>query len=256
MNQPNIKKVLNLYLTAGYPDHTASRDLLQALLDHPEVDMIELGMPYSDPLADGPVIQEASQVALQAGMNMQRYFTLLEEVENRRNIPVIFMGYFNNVLQYGVEQFVTLCARHGIDSCIIPDLPPEIYVKQYQPIFTKADIGLNFLVTPQSSTETIRLADALSHRFIYLVSAGSTTGNAIDDKDALRAYLSRIGAMHLRSPRLVGFGISNHVQYQAAIASADGVIIGSALLEYLAKHRFDPQSITEFIQTIRYDHST
>ncbi|MDX1479145.1 MAG: tryptophan synthase subunit alpha [Saprospiraceae bacterium] len=256
MNSAPNKTILNLYLTAGYPDQATSRTLLQALLDHPEVDMIELGMPYSDPLADGPVIQHASQVALESGMTMSGYFELLGSVHNRRQIPVIFMGYFNNVLQYGVEQFVKHGVSCGMDSCIIPDLPPEVFQHDYQSLFADAGTGLNFLVTPQSTDRAIRLADALSHRFIYLVSAGSTTGNTTTDRKHLSEYLRRIDAMQLKSSRLVGFGISGHEEYRVASEYADGVIIGSALLRHLAARQFDPSSIHAFIQTIRYDHTT
>ncbi|MDX1407823.1 MAG: tryptophan synthase subunit alpha [Saprospiraceae bacterium] len=249
-------KILNLYLTAGYPDSRTSRSLVQALLDHPAVDMIELGMPFSDPLADGPVIQHTSQVALAAGMTMERYFQLVASVENHRNIPMIFMGYFNNVLQYGVERFIRQCTAHGIDSSILPDLPPEVYLREYQSLFESSGLGLNFLVTPQSSDETIRRSDQLCRRFIYLVSSGSTTGSAIADQHRMEAYLQRIEGMRLSSLRLVGFGISSHAHYQAACRLADGAIVGSALMQHLTETNFDLTALAQFIQTIRYDHST
>lgn len=252
----NGRPILNLYLTAGYPDFPSCVSILQSVLNDPRVDMLELGMPYSDPLADGPVIQETSNVALANGMDMQRYFDLLDSVSNSRGIPILFMGYFNNVLQFGIDRFVSRCRQSGVDSCILPDLPVDEYHTRYRQQFEQEGLGINFLVCPQSSDQSIHEAHEASHRFLYLVSSGSTTGGLADPHEATRAYLDRVHAMQMEKPMLVGFGISTHDHFMQMSKTTDGAIIGSAFLRHLSQYNFDPSAVTAFTQSIRNDHSS
>ena len=231
-NKP--KNILNIYFTAGYPGlHDTERIVLA--LEKNGVDLIEVGMPYSDPLADGPTIQESGQTALKNGMNLPLLFEQLFEIRQKSDIPLVLMGYFNQVMQYGENKFIEDCVACGIDGLILPDLPLYEYEKDYRTKFEEAGINLTFLITPQTSNERIRKVDELSKGFIYMVSDASITGakNTISGQQI--AYFERINGMNLSNPRLIGFGISSYETFHTACSYAHGAIIGSAFIKALAK---------------------
>jgi len=240
--------LLSIYFTAGYPDLEDTMPVLRGL-QASGVDMIEIGLPFSDPLADGPTIQESSTAALKNGMNTALLFEQLKEVRQEIHLPLILMGYFNPVLQYGVEAFCQKCAEVGIDGLILPDLPLEIYEREYREIMDRYGLRMSFLITPQTSEERIRKIDAASDSFIYMVSSASTTGAREGFGPEQTAYFERIGAMGLRNPQIVGFGISNAATFRQATQNAKGAIIGSAFIKYLSEH--GPEGIPDFIKKIR-----
>ena len=213
------------------------------------VDMIEIGLPFSDPLADGPTIQESSTAALKNGMTTEVLFNQLKDIRKTVSIPLIVMGYFNPMLQYGVEAFCKKCHEIGIDGIIMPDLPLDVYQAEYESIFKKYGLINVFLITPQTSTERIQQIDTASDGFIYMVSSASVTGSKTGFGTAQSAYFERIGAMGLKNPQIVGFGIKDSETFEQATASAKGAIIGSAFIKHLTKHGVE--EIPTFIKTIR-----
>ena len=226
------KKLLSIYFTAGFPQIEDTVPILEQLQEA-DVDMIELGLPFSDPLADGPTIQESSTQALRNGMTTDKLFTQLEGIRNRIHVPLIVMGYFNPMMQYGVERFCKRCQEVGIDGLIIPDLPADVYHEQYQSLFQQYGLLNMFLITPQTPDERIRYIDQVSEGFIYMVSSAATTGAQGSFGDTQQHYFQRIADMKLQSKLLVGFGISNAETYQAAVAHSQGAIIGSAFIKHL-----------------------
>lgn len=246
LQQP--KKLLSIYCTAGYPKTTDTVTIIQNL-EKSGVDMIEIGMPFSDPLADGPTIQQSSSTALKNGMNTHLLFEQLQHIRKTVSLPLILMGYFNPVLQYGVEAFCKKCQEIGIDGLILPDLPLEVYQEEYQNCFKHHGLLHSFLITPQTSDQRIRAIDKASEGFIYMVSSASTTGAQTGFGPQHTAYFNRIAAMHLTHPQIVGFGISNAATFAQATQTAKGAIIGSAFIKYLTQHGVE--SIGEFIQQIR-----
>ena len=242
------KKLLSIYFTAGFPHIEDTVPILEQLQEA-DVDMIELGLPFSDPLADGPTIQESSTQALRNGMTTDKLFTQLEGIRNRINVPMIVMGYFNPMMQYGVERFCKRCQEVGIDGLIIPDLPADVYHTQYQSLFQQYGLLNMFLITPQTPDERIRYIDQVSEGFIYMVSSAATTGAQGSFGDTQQHYFQRIADMKLQSKLLVGFGISNAETYQAAVAHSQGAIIGSAFIKHLEAN--GNQSVQEFVKTIR-----
>lgn len=242
------KKLLSIYFTAGYP---ALKDTVKIINDLQQsgVDMIEIGLPFSDPLADGPTIQESSTAALKNGMSSQILFEQLKDIRKTVNIPLIIMGYFNPVLQYGVEAFCAKCAEIGVDGLILPDLPLAVYQYEYEAIFKKYGLLNIFLITPQTSDARIRQIDSASKGFIYMVSSASVTGSNAGFGAIQTDYFGRIAAMDLKNPQIVGFGINDAATFQAAVKTAKGAIIGSAFIKYLAAH--GPNGIGDFIKTIR-----
>jgi tryptophan synthase alpha chain len=229
-NQP--KKLLSVYFTAGYPELEDTVPVISAL-EASGVDMIEIGLPFSDPLADGPTIQASSTLALENGMTTEKLFDQLSSVRETVQIPLLIMGYFNPILQYGIEKFCRKCKETGIDGLIIPDLPVDVYHDKYSSIFEKYGLYNVFLITPQTSEERIRYIDRISKGFIYMVSSASTTGarNRFD-QDQL-AYFERVSKLALKTPQIVGFGISNHETFEQATKFARGAIIGSAFVKFL-----------------------
>ncbi len=223
--------VLNVYCTAGYPQLDSTLAVMKALREN-GADLIELGMPYSDPLADGPVIQSSSARALENGMTVAVLFSQLKNFRQSIHIPVILMGYMNPVLQYGFEQFCADASTLGIDGLILPDLPIYEFETEYGAIIKKYGLDFIFLVTPETSDERIRKLDALSTGFLYAVSSSSTTGK---DKDlaAQAAYFKKLSGMSLKNPVLVGFGIKDRQTFQTACSHANGAIIGSAYIRTL-----------------------
>lgn len=227
--QAKRDKVLNVYCTAGYPQLDSTIQLMGCLQNN-GVDLIELGMPYSDPLADGPVIQASSTRALQNGMTISKLFEQLKDFRNQIHVPVILMGYLNPLLQYGFEKFCAKAAEVGIDGLIIPDVPMYEYEMEYREVIQKYGLDFIFLVTPETSEDRIKKLDELSSGFLYAVSSSSITGSE-KDFSAVENYLKRLKEMNLKNPILVGFGIKDKVTFQAACKYANGAIIGSAYIK-------------------------
>ncbi len=241
--------ILNVYCTAGYPQLDSTLTVMQALQDN-GADIIELGMPYSDPLADGPVIQASGSKALENGMTIEVLFQQLAGFRKSINIPVILMGYMNPVLQYGFENFCKDAKDADIDGLILPDLPEFEFETEYGDIIKKYKLDFIFLVTPETSEERLRKLDALSSGFLYAVSSSATTGS---DKDfnAVEKYLERLQTMQLKNPVLVGFGIKDKDTFASACKYANGAIIGSAFIKALSEHNTITESVKQFMGTIR-----
>ncbi|WP_304132504.1 tryptophan synthase subunit alpha [Mesonia mobilis] len=242
------KKLLSIYFTAGYPQLDDTKTILEQL-EKSGVDLVEIGLPFSDPLADGPTIQASSTKALKNGMTTKKLFEQLEDIQETVSIPLIMMGYFNPMLQYGIENFCKKCAEIGIDGLIIPDLPLEVYTKEYQAIFQQYGLQNIFLITPQTSEKRIRQIDEASEGFIYMVSSASITGAKNSFGDAQQAYFERIDQMKLQHPQIVGFGISNADTFDKATQFAKGAIIGSAFIKHLTEN--GTQNIHSFVDQIR-----
>jgi tryptophan synthase alpha chain len=241
--------LLSIYFTAGYPNLTSTLDIAEAV-EKAGADFIEIGFPYSDPLADGPVIQNSSLMALQNGMNLKVLFEQLKQLRQRVTIPVLLMGYVNPVLQYGVKNFCESCAAVGVDGVIVPDLPMVEYEEFYKEDFINNNISNIFLVTPQTSEERIRKIDELSNAFIYLLSSSSTTGKNLTVSDQSDAYFSRIKSMNLKNPSMIGFGISDQKSFNKAAEYTRGAIVGSAFVKFLDTENA-LERIPEFIKSIR-----
>ena len=225
------KNVVNVYCTAGFPKLNSTLEVMKALQNN-GADLIELGMPYSDPLADGPVIQASGGKALQNGMTIAILFAQLKDFRKEISVPVVLMGYLNPLLQFGFENFCARAAEVGIDGLIIPDIPMFEYEKEYASIIRKHGLDFIFLVTPETSEERVRKLDALSSGFLYAVSSSSITGS---DKDfsPVETYLQRLQTLQLKNPVLVGFGIRDRATFRAAAAYSNGAIIGSAYIKAL-----------------------
>lgn len=244
----NDKKLLSIYFTAGYPKLTDTVEVLEAL-ENNGVDMVEIGLPFSDPLADGPTIQESSTRALENGMTTSLLFDQLKDIRKTVSIPLILMGYFNPVLQYGVEEFCAKCQEVGIDGLILPDLPLAEYQEHYQKVFESHDLIPTFLITPQTSDARIQQIDKASNGFIYMVSSASVTGAKSGFGSIQTNYFNRIQKMELTTPQIVGFGISNAETFHTATEVTKGAIIGSAFIKILTEKGIP--GIAGFIQSIR-----
>ncbi len=242
------KKLLSIYFTAGYPNLEDTVPILEAL-EKNGVDMVEIGLPFSDPLADGPTIQASSTQALRNGMTTQKLFEQLEGIREKISIPLIIMGYFNPVLQYGVEAFCKKCLETGIDGLILPDLPLAEYQEHYQSIFEKYGLANIFLITPQTSDERIKELDNASNAFIYMVSSATVTGSKEGFGDTQTKYFNRIATMNLMNPQIVGFGIGDSDTFQAATKQAKGAIIGSAFIKMITEEGLT--GIPDFVNSMR-----
>jgi tryptophan synthase alpha chain len=241
--------VLNVYFTAGYPHLQDTLPVMRAL-QQAGVDLIELGMPYSDPLADGPVIQSSSAVALDNGMSINTLFDQLSVMRKDISLPVVLMGYMNPVLQFGFDEFCRKAAETGVDGLILPDLPPHEFEKNYGPVMRQYGLDFIFLVTPETSEERVRYLDGLSSGFLYAVSSSSTTGKDKEFND-ISEYLKRLQSYQLRNPVLVGFGIKDKKTFDAVVPYANGAIIGSAFIQALGNGP-DPSSATAaFINRVK-----
>ncbi|WP_300570056.1 tryptophan synthase subunit alpha [Flavobacterium sp.] len=241
------KKLLSLYFTAGFPNLNDTVTIIEEL-ERNGVDMIEIGLPFSDPLADGPTIQASSTQALENGMTTKLLFEQLKDIRKTVKIPLIIMGYFNPILQFGIETFCAKCAEIGIDGLIIPDLPIDIYVENYQSTFEKYGILNVFLITPQTSEERILYIDKISNGFIYMVSSSSVTGNQSGFGEDQQQYFKRIAEMNLTNPQIIGFGINDKKTFNEATQYAKGAIIGSAFIKHLSDNGIS--AIKTFIQKI------
>jgi len=242
------KKLLSIYFTAGYPNLNDTTTIIQNL-EESGVDMIEIGLPFSDPLADGPTIQASSTQALKNGMTTEVLFNQLKDIRKTVSIPLIIMGYFNPMLQYGVEAFCKKCQEIGIDGLIIPDLPVDVYNEQYKSTFEKYGLINVFLITPQTSKERIQFIDSISNGFIYMVSSASVTGSSKGFGDTQTNYFKRIADMQLNNPQIVGFGINNNDTFTQATTYAKGAIIGSAFIKHLSNNGVN--KIEDFISSVR-----
>lgn len=236
----NEKKtpVLSLYFCAGTPTLEGTAEVIRTL-EKKGIDMIEIGIPFSDPMADGPVIQDAATKALRNGMTLKRLMNQLRDIRKDVQIPLIFMGYLNPIMQYGFERFCQDCQTYGIDGVIIPDLPFKDYQLEYRPIAEKYGVKVIMLITPETSEERIRQIDQHTDGFIYMVSSAAITGAQKDFNEQKRAYFRRIEAMNLQHPRMIGFGISNRQTYEAAASHAAGCIIGSKFVTLLEEEHGD-----------------
>jgi len=242
------KKLLSIYFSAGYPSLEDTVTILKKL-QAAGVDMVEIGLPFSDPLADGPTIQESSTQALHNGMTTEKLFTQLENIREHIDIPLVLMGYFNPMMQYGIEKFCQRCEAIGIDGLIIPDLPVDIYHNDYKALFDQHGLYNMFLITPQTPEVRIRYIDEVSNGFIYMVSSAAVTGAQSSFGNTQTDYFERIANMNLNTPTVVGFGISNAQTYEAASSHSRGAIIGSAFIKFLEKEGVG--KIEEFIRSIR-----
>lgn len=252
MNRINIKlqedkKLLSIFFTAGFPKLNDTVFILQEL-EKSGVDMIEIGLPFSDPLADGPIIQESSTLALANGMTTKLLFEQLQNIRKKVQIPLLIMGYFNPILQFGIEKFCQKCAEVGIDGLIIPDLPMDVFETEFKVLFERYNLKNIFLITPQTSVERIQKIDQISDSFIYMVSSSSTTGGQNSFGEVQQNYFKKTAEMNLKNPQIVGFGISNSETFQEANKHQKGAIIGSSFINFLKNNEIS--SISNFTKQI------
>ena len=244
--------ILSVYFTAGYPELNDTIEIITGL-DKAGVDLIEIGIPFSDPVADGPVIQRSSEIALKNGMSLNTLFSQLNQIRERTAIPLILMGYFNPIFRYGTEKFISECIKAGIDGTIIPDLPVEEFINNYDVIFSQKELINIFLITPQSSDQRIRYLDSVSRGFLYVVSTAATTGSK-EEFDAMHMdYFRRLNDMGLKSPRLTGFGISNGHTFRQACQYSNGAIVGSAFITMLDGKGSLSAKINKFTEMFRHE---
>lgn len=244
------KKLLSIYLTAGFPALEDTVPILKAL-EECGVDFVEIGMPYSDPLADGTTIQQSSQAAIANGMHLDLLFEQVKEARKEVKMPFVYMGYLNQLMQYGLERFCKACVETGIDSLIIPDLPMDVYESEYKAMLDQYELGLSFLISPQSGTHRIKQADRLSSPFLYQVSSNAITGAKSGISSEQLAYFERIEGMNLAKPKMIGFGISSKATYEQACKRAHGAIIGSAFIKAIQEEGDIKSKVSNFIKSIR-----
>lgn len=238
--------ILSIYFTAGFPHLNDTVEIIKELESN-GVDLIEIGIPFSDPMADGPTIQESGTIALRNGMTLGKLFDQLTDIRKEVSMPLIMMGYLNPIMQYGFENFCKKCNEIGLNGAIIPDLPFDDYIKEYKPIAEKYDIKIIMLITPETSEERIRLIDEHTSGFIYMVSSAATTGAQKSFDEQKQTYFKKINSMNLRNPRLIGFGISNKATLEAAQANSSGAIIGSKFITLLK----ESATIKEAVQALK-----
>ncbi|CAN5215836.1 tryptophan synthase subunit alpha [soil metagenome] len=242
------KNVLNVYFTAGYPQLTDTAEILKSL-QHSGADLIEIGIPYSDPIADGPVIQQSNTIALENGISIKKIFEQITAVKNDLKIPLILMGYLNPVMQYGIQKFCEDAAAAGIDGLILPDLPADNF-DEYKHFFQSNDLDFIFLVTPRTSDERVLKLDKLSSGFLYAVSSSSTTGNNNSTMNEQQEYFKRLQSLKLKNPILAGFGIKDKNTFTNACEYTNGAIIGSAYIQVLCKGGNISENTNKFLTQI------
>ena len=241
--------ILSVYFTAGYPNLNDTTTILKEL-QQKGINLVEIGIPFSDPMADGPVIQQSSTIALRNGMSLRLLFDQLRDIRNEVSIPLILMGYLNPIMQYGFENFCKSCAECGIDGVIIPDLPFADYLANYKETADRYDVKMIMLITPETAEERIRLIDEHTDGFIYMVSSASTTGAQQSFTEQKQDYFRRINSMQLRNPRLIGFGISNKATFDAACANASGAIIGSKFVQLLGQEATPALAVDKLLDAL------
>lgn len=242
--------LLSVFYTAGFPKLSDTVAIGQAL-EKAGADIIEIGIPFSDPVADGPAIQESNKIALENGMNLRLLMQQVTALRQRTSIPIILMGYLNPVLQYGFEKFCSDCAAAGVDGIILPDLPLDVYLKEYKAVVENSKLSMTFLISPTTSVERIRLIDSETNTFIYAVSASSTTGAKQGFSDAQRAYFNRIHETNLKNSVMIGFGISNQETFKTACKYSSGAIIGSAFINMLKSSTNLDVDVQTFVKDIK-----
>ena len=243
------KDILSVYFCAGYPSVDPTAEVIRTLEEN-GVDMLEIGIPFSDPMADGPVIQTAATQALRNGMSLRKLFSQLQDIRKSVEIPLLLMGYLNPVMQYGFERFCRSCTDSGIDGCIIPDLPLADYLNEFKPVAEKYGIKVIMLITPETSDERIRFIDEHTDGFIYMVSSAATTGAQQSFDEQKQAYFRRINAMSLRNPRMIGFGISNRETFRSACENASGAIVGSKFVTLMGETRSPETSVRKLKEAL------
>lgn len=247
--QQKKKNILSVYFTAGYPDLNDTVPVIQSL-EKNGVQLIEIGIPFSDPMADGPVIQASGTQALKNGMSLRVLFEQLSKIRSSVQIPLVLMGYLNPILQFGFENYCKKASECGVDGLIIPDLPFSEYMESYKPVAEKHGLHMIMLITPETSDERIRLIDENTGGFIYMVSSASVTGAKNTFSDTNLAYFHRVNAMQLKNPRLIGFGISNKPTFDAASENASGAIIGSKFVSLLGSEKSVDEAVEKLITAI------
>jgi tryptophan synthase alpha chain len=249
--QKKSNNLLNIYFTAGYPNLNDTVTVLKAL-EKAGVDMVEIGMPYSDPVADGPIIQQSSLDSINNGMTIKTLLSQLKDIRKEVSMPILVMGYFNTVMQYGVEKFIQEISAIGIDGVILPDLPLDEYTEHYQTLCESHNISNVLLITPNTADERLHVIDNITQGFIYMVSTNSTTGNdAKKTEDNHDAYFNRIKNMGLKNPRMIGFNIKDKKTFTGACAYANGAIIGSAFVRMLSASKNIEADIIQFVKSIK-----
>lgn len=248
--QDKDKKVLSIYFTAGYPELEDTRRIMTAL-QKGGADLIEVGIPFSDPVADGPTIQESNKIALDNGITLKKILAQINEIKEEIRIPVILMGYLNPIYQYGIGNFCEDCQKSGVSGLIIPDLPVKEYLNEYKSVFEKHRLANIFLITPQTSEERIHEIDNISNSFIYMVSSASTTGAKKGLTQDQIDYFIRVQNMKLKSPLLIGFGISDHQSFTQATTYANGAIIGSAFINVLKNSDNLEEDIVAYVRRVK-----
>lgn len=236
----NPTKLLSLYFCAGAPKLENTAEVIKTL-ERKGINMIEIGIPFSDPMADGPIIQGAATTALRNGMSLRKLFSQLKDIRKEVNIPLVMMGYLNPIIQYGFENFCKSCNEVGVDGVILPDLPFKDYMEEFKPIADKYDIRVIMLITPETSDERIRFIDDNTDGFIYMVSSAATTGAQKSFDEAKQAYFNHVHSLKLKNPTMIGFGISNKQTLESAQANANGAIIGSKFVQLLAEANGDAE---------------
>lgn len=243
------KKLLSLYFCAGCPTKEGTAEVIIAM-QRRGIDMVEVGIPFSDPMADGPVIQDAATRALRNGMTLATIFSQLRQAREQITIPVVLMGYLNPIMQYGIEEFCRSCVESGVSGAIIPDLPFKDYQETIKPIADKYDLRIIMLITPETSEERIRFIDRHTDGFIYMVSSAAVTGAQKSFDDAKQQYFQRINAMNLRNPRMIGFGISNRQTLESAQRNAAGAIIGSKFVTLLNESKNADEALDKLFEAL------
>lgn len=247
--QNKKERVLSIYFTAGFPELEDTVPIMEAI-EAAGADIIEIGVPYSDPIADGPTIQDSNMIALENGMSLKKLFAQLEGFRNKVNLPVVLMGYLNPIIQYGMEDFCKKCQELGIDGLILPDLPMGQYLEEFKELFEQYGLSNTFLISPQTSENRIREIDQHSNGFIYMVSSHSITGAKTGISEEQKAYFKRVQEMDLKNPRLIGFGISDAETFNTASAFGHGAIIGSAFINIVKKSKDLRTDIQKYIQSV------
>lgn len=247
--QNKKERVLSIYFTAGFPQLEDTLTIMQAI-ESAGADIIEVGVPYSDPIADGPTIQDSNQIALDNGMSLKKLFDQLKDMRQSVSLPVVLMGYLNPIIQYGMEAFCKKCQEIGVDGLILPDLPMQQYLDEFKEVFDRHDLCNTFLISPQTSEKRIQEIDSHSNGFIYMVSAHSITGARTGISEEQVAYFKRVEAMNLQNPRLIGFGISDSETFSTASKYGNGAIIGSAFIKKIKESQDLKSDIESYIKSV------